>query len=32
MLPAGCGIFLFLYGAANWLLRLDDNELQKKSV
>ena len=31
MLPAGCGIFLFLYGAANWLLRLDDNELQKSA-
>lgn len=31
MLPAGCGIFLLIYGAANWLLRLDDNELQKSA-
>jgi molybdopterin-containing oxidoreductase family membrane subunit len=24
LIPAGCGIFLFLYGAGNWLLRLSE--------
>jgi len=28
LLPAGCGIFLFLYGAGNWLLRLSDTEVR----
>lgn len=26
LIPAGCGVFLFLYGAGNWLLRLSDTE------
>ena len=26
LIPAGCGAFLFLYGAGNWLLRLSDTE------
>ncbi len=24
LIPAGCGVFLFLYGAGNWLLRLGE--------
>jgi len=28
LLPAGCGIFLLLYGAGNWLLRLSDTEVR----
>ncbi len=24
LIPAGCGVFLFLYGAGNWLLRLSE--------
>src|SRR3990167_8048786 len=27
LLPAGCGIFLLLYGGGNWLLRLSDTEV-----
>ena len=27
LIPAGCGVFLFLYGAGNWLLRLSDTEV-----
>jgi len=30
LLPAGCGIFLFLYGAGNWLLRLSDTEVRSQ--
>jgi molybdopterin-containing oxidoreductase family membrane subunit len=26
LIPAGCGVFLFLYGAGNWLLRLSETE------
>lgn len=27
LIPAGCGVFLLLYGAGNWLLRLSETEL-----
>lgn len=27
LIPAGCGVFLLLYGTGNWLLRLSDTEL-----
>jgi molybdopterin-containing oxidoreductase family membrane subunit len=27
LVPAGIGIYLFLYGAGNWLLRLSDTEV-----
>lgn len=26
LIPAGCGVFLLLYGAGNWLLRLSETE------
>jgi molybdopterin-containing oxidoreductase family membrane subunit len=29
LIPAGCGVFLFLYGAGNWLLRLGDTPNQQ---
>jgi Ni/Fe-hydrogenase subunit HybB-like protein len=27
LIPAGCGVFLLLYGAGNWLLRLSETEI-----
>jgi len=30
LLPAGCGIFLLLYGGGNWLLRLSDTEVRSQ--
>jgi molybdopterin-containing oxidoreductase family membrane subunit len=28
LIPAGCGVFLFLYGAGNWLLRLSETGVE----